>query len=131
MRILIRVLWMFFIFNPVIYSASAQSSLPNIIFVLTDDQTYESLARMPFVGTRDWIKFTNAYVNVALCCPSRATILSGKYSHKSGVETNNLGYLHDDMNDIAARLRQAGYSNAYYGKYLNNYPFGRQAFVPP
>ena len=98
------------IFVPIVSGKPQSAQPPNIIFILTDDQSYESLAHMPFMGTRNWFEFTNAYVNVALCCPSRATILSGMFSHKSGVENNKLGYLHNDTIDIAARLNAAGYT---------------------
>src|SRR3990167_5627479 len=118
------------IFVPIVSGKPQSAQPPNIIFILTDDQSYESLAHMPFMGTRNWFEFTNAYVNVALCCPSRATILSGRFSHKSGVENNKLGYLHNDTIDIAAQLNAAGYTTAYYGKYLNGFPFGEEPRVP-
>ena len=62
---------------------------PNVIVVLTDDQTYESLDRMPYVNGRDdWIRFKSACVNTPTCCPSRTTLLNGRYSHHNGVLTN-------------------------------------------
>lgn len=105
---------------------------PNIVLVLTDDQSFESLARMPYVsGRQDWITFDNAFVNVPLCCPSRASILSGQYSHHSGVETNDAGAGFRDADTFATWLRGTGYRTGLIGKYLNGYPWGRAGYVPP
>ena len=60
---------------------------------------------MPYVdGRPDWVRFTRAYVNNSECCPSRATILSGQYSHHTGVETTPRGRTstnRDDDRDLA------------------------------
>ena len=130
-KILHALVVLFLAFSNIAFSKSAAPELPNIVLVLTDDQTFESLPAMPFVSSQGWFSFTNTFTNVALCCPARATILSGKYSHKSGVETNHLGFLHNETSDIAARLNGAGYETAYFGKYLNGYPWGRGLYVPP
>jgi N-acetylglucosamine-6-sulfatase len=64
---------------------------PNIVFVLTDDMPEELLYRMPEVRERivaRGLRFPNAYVSESLCCPSRATILTGMYPHNTGVWTN-------------------------------------------
>jgi arylsulfatase A-like enzyme len=53
---------------------------PNIVLMLSDDQTLESLSKMPFTSTMRAVKFTNAFVNTPQCCPSRSTILTGQYS---------------------------------------------------
>ncbi len=109
---------------------------PNIVFVLTDDQTYESLdVAMPYLSSRpggDWITFTDAVVNTANCCPSRATILTGQYSDAHGVTRNDLGARLDDDHTVAAWLDGAGYETALIGKYLNDYPWNRPtSYIPP
>lgn len=105
---------------------------PNIVLVLTDDQSLESVSRMPFVsGRQDWVRFDNAFLNVALCCPSRASILTGQYSHHTGVESNVDGAAFRDGSTVATWLDGAGYRTGYIGKYLNNYPWGRGNVVPP
>ncbi len=79
------------------------------------------------------VSFNNYFVNVSLCCPSRATILRGQYAHNTGVYSNKKSdgsfiyfYLHGlEKSTIATWLQQKGYRNAYIGKYFNGYP--RQA----
>ncbi len=79
---------------------------PNIILILTDDQTMESVARMPYVSSRtDWISFDQAYINNSLCCPSRATILTGQYDTQNGVTTNAAGQLLDERETLPVWLR--------------------------
>jgi len=67
------------------------SEKPNILFVLTDDLDAESVANMPklekLVAARG-TTFDQAFVTTSLCCPSRASILTGKYTHNHGVMTN-------------------------------------------
>jgi N-acetylglucosamine-6-sulfatase len=114
---------------------------PNIVVILTDDQTFDSLPHvppvMPYLQARiedpndHWIDFPNAFLNTPLCCPSRATILSGRYSHETQVLDNYDGHLFDDSSTIATWLHRAGYTTSLVGKYLNGYPFGRGPFVPP
>jgi arylsulfatase A-like enzyme len=112
-------------------SADAEQERPNVLVVMTDDQTVESLRVMPrtreLVGARG-VEFTRSFVNYALCCPSRATFLTGEYEHNHGV-TGNSGptggfqqfqALHGD-NNLAVWLRDAGYHTALIGKYLNGY----------
>lgn len=118
-----------------------QDRRPNVVLIVTDDQSYDSIphhpAVMPFLQARisdpkdHWISFPNAFLNTPLCCPSRATILSGRYSHETHVQDNTEGHLFDDSSTIATWLQGAGYTTALVGKYLNGYPFGQGPFVPP
>ena len=114
--------------------APGKPERPNIVLILTDDQPFESLAHMPYVSGRgDWIRFENAFLNTPLCCPTRATLLNGRYSHVNGVETNFDGRKFRDRSTIATWLRKAGYRTGFFGKYLNGYPWGRRGgrYVPP
>ena len=113
-------------------AAAAPLVRPNIVLVVTDDQTMESVRRMPYLNstTHRWTKFTRAHVNNALCCPSRATILKGQYDTRTGVTTNSNGRLMNESETLAVWLRRAGYQTGMYGKYLNVYPFGRGLYVP-
>lgn len=105
---------------------------PNIVFIMTDDQALSDLAQMPYTnGRSDWLRFSNAFVNHALCCPSRASILRGQYSHHTGVDTNGNGKNLNESASYPVWLTNAGYENALYGKYLNNYPFAGEPKVPP
>jgi N-acetylglucosamine-6-sulfatase len=111
-------------------------SRPNVLVVLTDDQMIGALARgMPYLSSEPgghWVSFTNAFVHYPLCCPSRATILSGLYAHHHGVQNNSGGRL-NDSSTIATWLDQAGYETALVGKYLNGYPFSNRPdnYIPP
>ena len=67
---------------------------PNIVLILTDDQRFDTLWAMPTVQSQlvaKGIEFTKGYVSNAVCCPSRSTILTGQYSHLTGVYTNHPG----------------------------------------
>ncbi len=107
---------------------------PNFLFVLTDDQNVGMEQALPWTtaNIRDLgIDFRNSFVPVSQCCPSRASILSGKYPHNHGVHTNvTLGWggapafklNGSEQQTIAVWLKQAGYSTALFGKYMNQYP---------
>jgi arylsulfatase A-like enzyme len=115
----------------------------NILLILTDDQRFDSLFAMPHVRQglmARGVTFTRATVSNAICCPSRAAILTGGYSHTNLVYTNvYTGWspyggwraFHragGERATIAKALDTAGYRTALFGKYLNDFP-GRSA--PP
>ena len=113
---------------------------PNVIVIVADDQSADSMpnvpAVMPFLQQQildpddHWVVFPNGYVNTPLCCPSRVTMLSGRYPHHSGVQDNEDGHLFDESATLAAWLNDAGYHTGLVGKYLNLYPFDRGPYVP-
>src|SRR5215213_4461903 len=119
--------------------AAAQTAHPNIVVILTDDQRADQLGRMPAVAdlAADGLTFANAYVSNPLCCPSRATILTGRYSHTTGVYRNEnteatggwQAFRDDERSTVATWLDAAGYRTALVGKYLNGY--GGDGHVPP
>jgi N-acetylglucosamine-6-sulfatase len=120
---------------------------PNIVVILTDDQTIGTLQKMPHVLrlVRRGMSFDRAVVSNALCCPSRATLLTGLYAGHTGVWTNGDGGLRwggwpafrrNGLNDngtafngtgnnegrtLALYLHDAGYRTGLFGKYLNHY----------
>ena len=110
---------------------------PNVIVVLTDDQRAGTFARMPWLGSQlaragsGWTEFPNAFANTPLCCPARASLLTGLYARHTGVLDNGDGHRFDASSTLATWLHDAGYRTGLVGKYLNRYPFGRLAFVPP
>jgi len=71
------------------------------------------------------VTFTRGYVSTPLCCPSRASILTGQFAHNHGVIGNRPPYggaaMFDDTSTLATWLDQAGYHTALVGKYLNYY----------
>lgn len=111
-------------------SAAAQTR-PNIVVIETDDQTAESVRVMKHVnsliGSRG-TTFTNSFVNFSLCCPSRATFMTGQYMHNHDIRDNQVpgggfgrfNQLHAS-NNLAVWLQDAGYYTALVGKYLNGY----------
>ncbi|HEX2436570.1 MAG TPA: sulfatase [Solirubrobacterales bacterium] len=108
--------------------AAAKPQRPNIVVVTTDDQTLASMseATMPNVAALTQIgatEFTDAVVTTPICCPSRASLLTGQYAHNHGVLANNPGYgdLRGKANTLPVWLRRAGYATAHVGKYLNRY----------
>src|SRR5215204_7762178 len=72
-------------------SSSAAATQPNIIFVLTDDLDYASAFQMPEIGSllvEEGTSFEKAFASHPICCPSRATILTGLYDHNHDVRSN-------------------------------------------
>jgi arylsulfatase A-like enzyme len=122
-----------------------KAARPNIVFILTDDQDLllGSLDALPAVRNQiaaQGITFSNAFVPLSLCCPSRSTILTGQYAHNHRVYTNTApdgGFqrflaLGLERATIGTALRAAGYRTALMGKYINEYPRGTdKTHVPP
>lgn len=120
---------------------------PNVVVVLTDDQRRDTLPYMPRVQqllVDKGVSYSNAMVPTSLCCPSRATILTGLYAHtlrtygngdvggparggwprfqKSGAEERTM----------AVALRDAGYRTGLVGKYLNFFgDYAGYDYTPP
>ena len=98
---------------------------PNVLIVVTDDQR-GGLSVMP--QTRRWMKkggttFTNAFATTPVCCPSRASILTGRYTHNHHVLSNDAeGDRLVQETTLEYYLHRAGYQTALYGKYLNSWP---------
>lgn len=101
---------------------------PNIVVVMADDQNVETLRVMTNVRTllaAQGTTFDNSFVSYSLCCPSRATFLTGQYAHNHGVMGNappGGGYTKlNHANTLPVWLRRSGYYTAHIGKYLNGY----------
>jgi arylsulfatase A-like enzyme len=111
---------------------------PNILLVLTDDQRFDELDHMAALQTElldKGVRFDDGIISDPLCCPSRASILTGTYSHTNGVYTNvnqTGGFKHfRDATTIATTLHEAGYRTGLIGKYLNGYAAGDAGYIPP
>jgi len=104
---------------------------PNIVFILTDDLSLNLVPYMPHLlqMQQNGVTFTNYFVADSLCCPSRASIFTGRYPHNTGVLANagpSGGYTAFEANNMqsasfADALSAAGYRTAMLGKYLNGY----------
>lgn len=98
----------------------------NIVFILTDDHRYDALGFLkgqafletPFLDSlaRDGVHIKNAFVTTALCSPSRASILTGKYAHKHKIVDNNTP-IPKGTTFFPKYLQQAGYSTGFFGKW--------------
>jgi len=107
---------------------TTEATGPNIIVVMSDDQAPGMMAALPTVrrelGGRG-ATFTNAIATYPLCCPARATLLTGEYAHNHGTLGNSPlsggGYraLIDPERNLAAWLQAGGYDTAFAGKWLN------------
>jgi arylsulfatase A-like enzyme len=106
-------------------------SRPNIVFILTDDLSMNLVPYMPHVQAlmQAGTTFRNYFVVDSLCCPSRASIFTGRYPHNTGVFRNtgpDGGYeaydrFGNQKRSFAVALHAAGYRTALMGKYLNRY----------
>ena len=111
---------------------------PNIVYILADDADVALTEHMPNVKSLIAARgatFTSAYFNDPLCCPSRATILTGRYVQNTGVHTNSHRLFVDNGNPdrtFAVWLKAAGYRTGFIGKLLNGYPRpGSVSYRPP
>src|SRR5215213_4692801 len=106
---------------------------PNIVFVLTDDLTWNLVRFMPAVQRmqREGATFSNYFVTSSLCCSARASIFTGQYPHNTGVLRNTpphggwQGFKENGGRTFAPALRRSGYTTALLGKFLNGYRAGR------
>jgi arylsulfatase A-like enzyme len=110
-------------------AAARAAARPNVLVIVTDDQR-GGLSVMPF--TRKWfglagVSYPRAFANTPLCCPARATIMTGRYTHNHGVLNNRVGGNLDQNTTIQKALRDAGYRTAIVGKFLNRWDLS----VPP
>lgn len=112
---------------------AAQKRL-NVIVIATDDQNVDDMFVMPntlnLLGSRG-TTFRNSYVSFPLCCPSRATHLTGQYAHNHRVLSDQRYGDLDNSNTLAVWLRRAKYRTAMVGKYLNGYGVFNRREVPP
>jgi arylsulfatase A-like enzyme len=99
---------------------------PNIVLITTDDQPASTMTRaaMPNLFKRmvdQGSSFDDYIVTTPLCCPSRATLLTGQYGHNNGVLRNDYALLEEKRNVLPIWLRRAGYATAHVGKFLNQF----------
>lgn len=111
-----------------LFPSTGPDDRPNVVEILTDDQTLESMRVMTNVQqllADEGTTFANAFATFPLCCPARATLLTGQYAHNTGVRNNILplgGFATlDHTNTLPTWLREAGYATAHVGKYMNCY----------
>jgi N-acetylglucosamine-6-sulfatase len=124
--------------------APVSTARPNVILVITDDMDLSLVDNMPTLKSQmidAGTTFTNMFVTTSVCCPSRASFLTGQYVHNHGVLDNRKpagGFLKffesgKEKSTVATWLKEAGYRTGLAGKYLNFYPArGKDVnYVPP
>ena len=116
---------------------------PNLVVIMADDLDEATLAKafdigvLPHIGAAllaGGLRFSESFVSNPLCCPSRASFLTGRYAHNHGVlnitwdATNPQGTFaaFDDREHLGTWLQRAGYRTGVIGKFLNGY-----GYVPP
>jgi arylsulfatase A-like enzyme len=117
--------------RPVVHlraSSGAESDQrPNIVMVMADDMRVDELLFTPQLRrlvARDGLTFENSFAPFPLCCPDRASFLTGQYAHNHGVFWSEppFGYASfDDSRTLATSLHAAGYRTGFVGRYLNGY----------
>jgi arylsulfatase A-like enzyme len=99
---------------------------PNILIILTDDQratdTMQVMPKTLRLFADEGTTFTNAYATTPVCCPARASIVTGRFAHNTNVRTNQDQALLNHETTIERYLNEAGYQTALVGKWLNNWP---------
>jgi arylsulfatase A-like enzyme len=131
---------------PFARAARPRSERPNFLFFITDDQAQSALScygnsilktpHMDRIGD-EGVRFNQAFVTNSLCAPSRASFLTGLYSHSHGVTTNGEESGWYEQQGIARDqatwpqlLREGGYASAVVGKWhLKSLPFGFDHFA--
>jgi arylsulfatase A-like enzyme len=106
----------------------------SVVLILTDDmiwQMFDDRQALPTFNSvikDQGVTFTHAYYYDALCCPSRASMLSGKYGHNHGVTANGWHKFREELDDnISTWIKAEDVSTLMVGKFLNGWP----GAVPP
>jgi N-acetylglucosamine-6-sulfatase len=122
--------------NPGAVTARPAAKRLNFVFILSDDERIQGNAVMHDVNrllAKHGVTFSNFDVTTSECGPSRASILTGQYSHHTGV-TDNFGPhgypAFAGTSDLANWLHRAGYETALVGKYLNDYSLDGHDAIP-
>ena len=121
--------------------------MPDVLLIVTDDQRVRTIDWMDAVGRSiigQGTRYANGMIPTSVCCPSRASLLTGSFAHSTGVWSNGRS---DGIPDtggwpvfhaagledrtLATWLQEAGYRTVLIGKYLNGYDRSPVGYVPP
>ena len=105
---------------------SKPAQRPNIVIIISDDHAFQAISaygsklmKTPGIDriANEGVLFNKAYVTNSICGPSRATIITGKYSHKNGFKDNEHSKFDGGQNTFIKELTNAGYQTAWIGKW--------------
>src|SRR5947209_2247497 len=105
----------------------AEGGRPNIVFIFSDDHAYQAISayndprrliETPHIDrlAKEGMRFDRCVVPNSICGPSRATVLTGKYSHANGVYNNTNSRFNGAQTTFPKLLQGAGYQTAILGK---------------
>lgn len=123
MKITKQALWISFLLAGFIASAQKR---PNILIIVSDDHAYQAISaygsklmQTPGIDrlAKEGVLFNKAYVTNSICGPSRAVLLTGKYSHKNGFKDNEHSRFDGSQNTFIKELTKSGYQTAWIGKW--------------
>jgi N-acetylglucosamine-6-sulfatase len=106
---------------------AADEPTPNVVVIVVDDARVDDMSSLPGIASSigdAGARFTNAYSPFPLCCPARATMLTGQYAHNHGVLDNVPplgGFQAFDDDETLATWLTPDYTTGFIGKYLNGY----------
>ena len=128
-RYCVLILGCFLLFgNTVAKTAAADKMPPNILFIFSDDLAFQAISaygeKRQLLQTpnmdriaKEGLRFDRCLVTNSICGPSRATILTGKYSHMNGFYNNSNSTFDSSQQTYAKILQKSGYSTAVIGKW--------------
>jgi arylsulfatase A-like enzyme len=123
-----KIIYLLVVFTTIIFSGCTEKKTPpNIIFLLTDDQRWDAMgcADNPYIQTpamdklaEGGVMFKKAYVTTPICAISRASILSGQYAYRHGIEDFSTSFTDSAYQyTYPILLKKAGYKIGFIGKY--------------